>query len=97
MAMLTVLERFLDAIASWYAHSILLCKSCTFFFAIENYIYNFVLVSRERFPMYGELKLAFFIYLWSPKTQVIRKQQTLSGKYKKQKQSDHICNWQLWF
>lgn len=68
-----------------------------FFFAIENYIYNFVLVSRERFPMYGELKLAFFIYLWSPKTQVIRKQQTLSGKYKKQKQSDHICNWQLWF
>ncbi|GAY32970.1 hypothetical protein CUMW_005010 [Citrus unshiu] len=69
VAMLTVLERFLDAIASWYAHSILLCKSCTFFFAIENYIYNFVLVSRERFPMYGELKLAFFIYLWSPKTQ----------------------------
>ncbi|GAY32969.1 hypothetical protein CUMW_005000 [Citrus unshiu] len=38
VAMLTVLERFLDAIASW-------------------------------FPMYGELKLAFFIYLWSPKTQ----------------------------
>lgn len=40
------------------------------FFATGNYIYKFVLVSPARFPMYGELKLAFFIYLWSPKTQV---------------------------
>lgn len=79
VAILTVVERIADTLVAWYVkHSFLLF----FFFSRQGICVVFasfiispvlkILWSETfaRLPMYGELKLALFIYLWYPKTKV---------------------------
>ncbi|CAH8300253.1 unnamed protein product [Eruca vesicaria subsp. sativa] len=63
VACLTVFERVGDAFVSWWGHS---TKHNYFFFVFALFLSCLDLFSRV--PMYSEAKLAFFVYLWYPKT-----------------------------
>ncbi|KAL0755197.1 hypothetical protein Bca101_092865 [Brassica carinata] len=62
VAALTVFERVGDTFASWLV--LLISK----YFQMCIYTYVVSVLFSSRVPLYSEAKLAFFIYLWFPKT-----------------------------